>query len=119
MESKKTLILSLPLKIIFGSILTLSLACAKTSSNIPEVDENLIETTLPNLIYGFKCNNIRDISHFDPSVFWVKDGETINSQKIPNGIHYIRFAGRILEGGIYDDKSNTYISPNKEFMYFF
>lgn len=110
-------------KAICGLSLMFSLTQAQTpkvyqAQEIPEVDEKLIENLLPRLIYGFQCEQMRSISHFDPSVLWVKDNDKIDAQKVSKKIHYIRFAGKILNGGILDSKSQAFISPDREFMYF-
>ncbi|WP_158654952.1 vWA domain-containing protein [Helicobacter muridarum] len=56
------------------------------------------------------------ISHFDPSVLWVYDKDKINIKNIPDKIRYIRFAGKILSGGISNGNS-TYTSPSRDFSY--
>lgn len=107
---------NLPL-IVCICALACSLIYAKTPK-IPEVDEKLIQTLLSPLIYGTKCKQMREISHFDPSVLWVENNSKLDVQQISPKIHYLRFAGTILNGGIYDFKAQAYISPNREFMYF-
>ncbi|WP_416829847.1 vWA domain-containing protein [Helicobacter ganmani] len=106
------------------SLLTKSLFCfifishlfGTSTTEIPEVDEKLIDTMLSRLIYGAKCDEMAMISHFDPSVLWVYDKDKINIQKIPAKIRYLRFAGRILSGGIASGNS-TYTSADKTFIY--
>lgn len=105
------------LKAFCALSLTFSLSYAKDPS-IPEVDEKLIENQLRSLIYGFECNTMQKVSHFDSSVLWVKDKDKLNAQNISNKIHYIRFAGEILNGGIWDTKAQAYVSPDRQFMYF-
>ncbi|AWI34188.1 VWA domain-containing protein [Helicobacter apodemus] len=89
---------------------------ANTLAKIPEVDEKLIDTMLSRLIYGAKCDEMAMISHFDPSVLWVYDKDTVNIQKISDKIRYLRFAGKILSGGISSGNS-TYTSPGRDFFY--
>ena len=48
--------------------------------------------------------------------FEIKDKDKIDMQKIPAKIRYLRFAGRILSGGISSGNS-TYTSADKEFLY--
>ncbi|TLD83259.1 hypothetical protein LS70_005795 [Helicobacter sp. MIT 11-5569] len=113
--------LSLISKIVLSLTLTFTLTNAQNqTSPIPEVDDKLIETMLPHLIYGFKCNQqmIGTPPDFDPSVFWAKDQDKIDAQTISNKMRYVRFAGRILTGGIYDSKAGAYVSADKEFMYY-
>lgn len=109
--------LCLVCKIAFILGLTFSLANAK-APKIPEVDEKLIEVMLLRLIKGFECSQMAGISDFDPSVLWVKDQDKLDAQTISNKKHYIRFAGRILSGGIWDSKQKAYRSADKEFMYY-
>ncbi|MGI0406369.1 hypothetical protein ACRE1U_03545 [Helicobacter himalayensis] len=105
------------LKTLCALSFSLSFTYAKDPS-IPEVDENLIKNTLPNLIYGFECNQMQKVSHFDSSVLWVKDKDKVNVQNISNKFRYIRFAGEILNGGIWDAQAQAYVSANRQFMYF-
>lgn len=107
---------SLLAKALLCFVFTSSVLGANPSTKIPEVDEKLIDTMLSRLIYGAKCDEMAMISHFDPSVLWVKDKDKIDMQKIPKKIRYIRFAGRILSGGISSGNS-TYTSADKEFLY--
>jgi len=97
--------------------LTFSLTYAKDPS-IPEVDEKLIESKLRSLIYGFECSQMQKVSQFDSSVLWVKDKDKLNAQNISSKIRYIRFAGEILNGGVWDLKTQSYVSADRQFMYF-
>ncbi|WP_289180965.1 hypothetical protein [Helicobacter japonicus] len=103
-------------KTLLCSIFVSSILGANPSAKIPEVDEKLIDIMLSRLIYGVKCDEMAMISHFDPSVLWVKDKDKINIQKIQDKIRYLRFAGRILSGGIASGNS-TYTSPSRDFSY--
>lgn len=107
------------LKALCALSLLLSLSYAKDPiPEVPEVDENLIKSTLPNLIYGFECSQMQKVSHFDSSVLWVKDKDKLNAQNISNKFRYIRFAGEILNGGAWDAQAQAYVSPDRQFMYF-
>jgi len=80
----------------------------------PKVDQKLIDSMLNALINGASCSEAMTLSRYSANEIWAKNGDKINAQKDKGSI---RFEGRLLKGGIWNEKTQNFIDASRHFTY--